>query len=177
MAVNPGKKFEEDFKNSISEEDFLVHRLKDSAQAYNNSSKTSFTWNNPCDFLVYSPTSKNLFALELKTTKYKSFTYDNPYSEEKESKMVKRHQIKSLKKWSKYDGVYPAFVFNFRSEKGDRTYVQHINDFMKMLCNINGKKSFNELDIIANNGIRIVGEKKRTRYRWDFESFFDSFNL
>lgn len=175
MAKNPGKIFEEDFKSSISDEDFLVHRLKDSAQAYNNSSKTSFTWNNPCDFLVYSPASKNLFALELKTTKYKSFTYDDPYSEEKESKMVKRHQIKSLKKWSKYDGVYPAFVFNFRSEKGDRTYVQHINDFMKMLVSINGKKSFNEFDIINNNGIKIDGEKKRTRYRWDFESFFDSF--
>ena len=29
MATNPGKKFEEDFQNSVNREEIFLHRLKD----------------------------------------------------------------------------------------------------------------------------------------------------
>ncbi len=177
MAKNPGKIFEEDVTKSIDNEKFFVHRLKDSAQAYNNSRATSFTWDNPCDLFVFNPISKTLFTIEEKTTKYGSFTFDDPYGDGKESKMVKRHQILSLKDFAKYRGVYPMFLFNFREVGEDKvqlTYAQHINDFMNMLDNINGKKSFNLMDVVKNGGIKINGFKKRTRYTWDMEKFFNS---
>ena len=36
-----------------------------------------------------------------------------------------------------------------------------------------GKKSFNEMDIILNGAIKVHGQKKRVRYRWDIESFLN----
>ena len=182
--INSGKIFEQDVDSSINKDVFFVHRLKDSAQSYNNSGATSFTWNNPCDIFVYNPNNNILFAIEEKTTKYNSFTFDNPYTNEKESKMIKRHQILSLQDFSKYKGLFPMFLFNFRDVGDDKiqiTYAQHINNFIKMINNINGKKSFNLIDLIDNNAIRIKGRKKITRYEWYIEDFFnlqtrDNFN-
>ena len=76
------------------------------------------------------------------------------------------------------------FLFNFRDVGDDKiqiTYAQHINNFIKMINNINGKKSFNLIDLIDNNAIRIKGRKKITRYEWYIEDFFniqtiDNFN-
>lgn len=173
MAQNPGKIFEQDIVSSIDNEKFLVHRLKDSAQSFNKGAK--FAWDNPCDFFVYSTMNNMLFPIEAKSTKYKSFTYDDLYST-KESKMVKRHQILSLKDFAKYDGVFPMFLFNFREigdSKEQYTYAQHINDFMRMIKGID-KKSFNIIDIVKHGGIRIHGAKKRTRYKWQLEEFFNS---
>lgn len=175
--LGSGKVFEQDVANSISKDRFFVHRLKDTAQSYNNSGLTSFAWSNPCDLFVYNPNNNILFTIEEKTTKYNSFTFDNPCSTEKESKMIKRHQILSLQEFAKYNGVFPMFLFNFREVGDDKvqvTYAQHINDFMKMIKNINGKKSFNLVDLIKNNAIRIEGQKKRTRYFWCIEDFFNS---
>lgn len=174
MAQNPGKIFEQDIVSSIDKEKFLVHRLKDSAQSFNRNA--AFAWNNPCDFFVYSTANNMLFPIEAKSTKYKSFTYDDPYGMEKESKMVKRHQILSLKDFSKYNGVFPMFLFNFR-EIGDNkeqyTYAQHIDDFMRMIDEID-KNSFNIIDVIKCGGVRVHGVKKRTRYKWQIEEFFNS---
>lgn len=174
MAQNPGKVFEQDLASSIDKEKFLVHRLKDSAQSFNKNA--AFAWNNPCDFFVYSTVNNMLFPIEAKSTKYKSFTYDNPYGTEKESKMVKRHQILSLKDFAKYNGVFPMFLFNFRElgeNKEQYTYAQHIYDFMRMIEEIN-KKSFNMMDVVLYGGKRISGVKKRTRYKWQLEEFFNS---
>lgn len=174
MAQNPGKVFEQDFVSSIDKDKFLIHRLKDSAQSFNKGAK--FAWDNPCDFFIYSPANNMLFPIEAKSTKYKSFTYDDPHNTEKESKMVKRHQILSLKDFAKYDGVFPMFLFNFREigeDKEQYTYAQHIDDFMRMIEGID-KKSFNIIDVVMHGGVRIQGVKKRTRYKWQLEEFFNS---
>lgn len=174
MAQNPGKIFEQDLISSIDKEMFFVHRLKDSAQSFNRSA--TFAWNNPCDFFIYSSFNNILFPIEAKSTKSKSFTYDNPYGTEKESKMVKRHQILSLKDFAKYNGVFPMFLFNFRElgeSKEQYTYAQHIDDFMRMIEGID-KKSFNMMDVVLYGGKRISGEKKRTRYKWQLEEFLNS---
>lgn len=170
MVKNPGKRFESDVFSSVTS-DMFVHRLKDSAQAYNNSKQTSFTWNNECDFFIYKKPC--LFAIECKSTKYKSMSVQID-KEDDGSKMIKYHQINSLMKMSGYDGVFAGFLFNFRDEKNncERTYWQEINDFCNMIQQLN-KKSFNELDIIMHKAIKLQGEIKRTHYKWDIKKLLD----
>lgn len=167
---NMGKVFEEDFKKSVPDY-CMVHRLKDTAQSYNNSKKTKFTWENPCDFFVFSTKTHTLFAIECKSTKYKSIAYQ--VNKDDGTKMIKYHQIKSLNELSDYDGIISGFIFNFRDEEKNlqRTYFQNIIDFNKM-CKDIAKKSFNEMDLLLNNGIKINGEKKRTRYIWNIDGLF-----
>ena len=176
---NPGKRFEQDFSSSINS-DCLLHRLKDSAQSYNNNKTTKFAWDNPCDFFLYK--KPYFYAIECKSTKYKSMSFQNGESD-KTSKMIKYHQIKSLKDFSMYDGAIAGFLLNFRDEENDtqRTYFQDIKSFLDMLKSIN-KGSFNEIDLLCHSAIKVNGNKKRTRYSWDIskllkdidESFFDS---
>ena len=63
-------------------------------------------------------------------------------------------------------------VLNFRDEENDlqRTYFMNIKNFINM-CGKIGKKSFNEIDLIMNGAIKIIGEKKRKRYRWNIDKF------
>ena len=171
MAKNSGKQFEKDIASSVPSGVFL-HRLNDTAQAYNNSKSTSFTWNNKCDFYMYT---KPLFlAIECKSTKYKSMSVqlDNDGND---SSMIKYHQIVSLREMSEYDGIVSGFLFNFRHFEGEEnafetTYFQRIEDFLDMMLKID-KKSFNELDLLTfGNVIKVRGQLKRVRYRWDIES-------
>ena len=165
MSKNSGKVFEDDFRKSVPDYCFL-HRLKDTAQSYNKSKKTRFTWDNPCDFFVYNSNTHILYALELKSTKYKSMSIQT--DEDSSSKMIKLHQIESLTNMSKYDGIVAGFIFNFRDEKNnmERTYFQNIIDFNNMHEKIN-KQSLNEMDLLLNGAIKINGAKKRVHYTWD----------
>lgn len=173
--TNSGKRFEEDFSKSIPQYCFL-HRLKDTAQSYNNSGKTRFTWNNPCDFFLFNSNSRLFYAVECKSTKYKSMSVQVD-KDDKSSKMIKYHQIESLTNMSEYDGIVAGLILNFRDEgKGvERTYFQLITDFNRMIKEIN-KVSFNEMDLILYNAIKINGVKKRVRYYWNMDEFFKNMN-
>lgn len=168
---NPGKRFEQDFSSSVSS-DCMLHRLKDSAQSYNNSKMTKFAWDNPCDFFLYK--KPYFYAIECKSTKYKSMSFQKEEAD-KASKMIKYHQIKSLKNLSKYDGVSAGFLLNFRDEENNiqRTYFQDIELFLDMLEAID-KGSFNEIDLICNGAIKVNGSKKRVRYSWDVSELLDN---
>lgn len=177
MAKNSGKIFEEDFKKSIPDYCLLI-RLPDPPQSFTQRSDTRFSKKNPCDFIMYDSKSRLLFALELKTTKYKSMSFDDINNSEEQNKMIHRHQIIGLTNYSKYDGVCAGFIFNFRDEKNnvERTYFQRIDDFNKMANKID-KKSFNELDLIVDgNAIKLCGEKKRTHYIWNIDEFLKNMN-
>ena len=170
MALNSGKQFELDFSSSIPSYCF-TYRLKDTAQSYNNSKQTRFTWNNMCDFFIYDSISRLFYAIECKSTKYKSMSFQsNKYDDS--SKMIKYHQIESLTNILKYNGIVSGLILNFRDEKNnvERTYFQSIEDFNRMTKEIN-KTSFNELDLILYNAIKIAGEKKRIHYRWNIDDF------
>lgn len=88
--------------------------------------------------------------------------------------MIHAHQIVGLTKFARYDNVVAGFLFNFRDEKNncERCYFQMIEDFNEMVKGID-KKSFNELDLITNNAIKVNGEKKRVHYRWFIENLLD----
>lgn len=170
---NEGKKFELQFKKSIPDY-CLVIRLNDSAQAFKKSNLARFTPKNKCDFIVFNSLSRILYCLELKSTKYKSMSFEDIYSDEKQDKMIHKHQILALREFSEFNNVVAGFVFNFRDEKNDmeRTYFQEITNFLKMYKSIN-KKSFNEMDLIMANAIKLEGVKKRTNYTWNIEKLLE----
>lgn len=173
MSVSVGKQFEKDFSSSIPSYCY-VHRLKDSAQSYNNSKNTKFAWDNECDFFIWDSNKHIFYAAECKSTKYKSMSVQLD-EEDKSNKMIKYHQIESLTKISNFDGAKAGFFLNFRDEKNEteRTYFINIVDFNKMMKTIN-KVSLNEMDIILNNGVKISGEKKRVHFKWNLDEFFKS---
>ena len=170
---NAGKIFETQFKKSIPDTMLLI-RLNDSAQSFKKSKFARFTPKNPCDFLAYDTLTHKLYAIECKSTKYKSISFEDVESEEEQNKMIHVHQIESLTRFSKYDGVVGCFIFNFRDEKNnmERTYYQDIEHFNQMVFSIH-KKSFDEIDIIKNGGIKINGNRKRLYYIWSLDKLFE----
>ena len=174
MAKNSGKVFEDDFRKSIPTSSLII-RLNDAPQVFSKSNLTKFTKKNACDFILFDTNNRILIPIELKTTKYRSMSFDDINCDDEQNNMIHKHQILGLMEFSKYDNVIPGFCFNFRDEKNDceRCYFQRIEDFNCMIKQIN-KKSFNELDLLSvGNAIKIQGERKRSRYRWNIESLLN----
>lgn len=169
MASNIGKDFEERFKSSVPEY-CMLQRLNDPPQSFTKRTDTRFSIKNPCDYLMFDEKSRTLFCLELKTTKYKSISFEDIKNKEEQNRMIHKHQIEGLTKFSEYNGIIAGFIYNFRDEKNDmeRTYFQNIKDFNRMVITL-GKHSFNEIDILLNGAVKINGEKKRTRYTWNID--------
>ena len=89
--------------------------------------------------------------------------------------MIHAHQTKGLLKCSDYSNVVSGFLFNFRLPENELTYFIEVNKFQKMCESIN-KKSFNIMDLVLNGAIKIDGFKKRTRWYWNIDKFFESYN-
>lgn len=170
--TNPGKQFEKDFSSSIDENIIFLHRLKDTAQSYNQSKDTSYTWNNPCDYFLFN--GKMFFCFELKSTKSKSISFQRN-KEDKSKRMIKWHQIEKLTKFSDYKNVVSGFILNYRDEKNDtqRTYFLSIKDFNKIRLSTE-KHSINEVDILLNNAVKISGHIKKKYWHWDVDEFLES---
>lgn len=167
--MNSGKIFEADFEKSVPT-DVLIYRLHDPAQSFGiNSSKLRFSLKNHFDYLLYNPTTRNLYALELKTVKENSISFERCKTDKGE---IHYHQIEGLKKLDKYDGTICGLVIEFR--KSTTTVFLSISDFEKLISVID-KKSIS-LNDIYNSGLNyvIIPQKKlRTRYRYDVKSFLD----
>lgn len=168
--MTPGKLFEQQFKKSVPPHCYLL-RLNDPPQSFKKSKDTRFSPKNPFDFVLFEPIKQTMLCMELKTTKSKSMSFEDIDNEEDQNKMIHAHQIKGLTKASKFDHIVAGLLLNFRDEKNDmeRTYWQDIKDFNNMVLSID-KKSFNELDLLTNNAIKVDGTKKRIHYIWDIES-------
>lgn len=163
---NIGKKFEEDIMKSVPEH-VLVHRLPDPSASFGGSEKTRFSNKNPFDFLLWDSEKYILYALEVKTVKGKSISFER---DKKDKGTIHKHQIKGLNEWNKYRGIIAGFIIEFRSV--ETTIFIHIDTFNK-LSELVTKKSFNISDLDDNNlpYFVIPQNKKRTRYFYDIESF------
>lgn len=170
IAINEGKRFEEDFANSIP--DYCWYkRLNDNAASWAGGANTRFTSRNECDYLLFDNNTRTLYALEMKSTKGTSFTFWREDYEDKtkqQSFMIKKNQIQGLEKWSKHT-MNCGFVFNLRS-KNNNTYYVDIKDFINYSSTLD-KKSINENDILQMNPIFIDNKIKRVRYGYDIEKF------
>ena len=170
--INEGKQFEDDFSSSIDKSTILLHRLKDTAQSYNQSKDTRYTWQNPCDYFLFN--GKMLFCLELKSTKAKSISYQQN-KDDKTQRMIKWHQIEKLTEFSNYRNVLAGFILNYRDEKNNvqRTYFLNIKDFNKIRLSTD-KHSVNEIDILLNNAVKIDGHIKKIHWHWNLDEFLQS---
>lgn len=176
MSVNSGKVFEDDFKSSTDKDRCLLLRLNDQPQVFAKTAK--FSLKSPCDFILYDSKTKLLVPLELKTTKYKSMSYEDINEENPNNAMIHKHQLEKLLEFSQYNGVKAGLLLNFRTEETNiqRTYYISIQNFLDMCKKIN-KKSVNEIDLITiGKAIKIDGIKKRTRYVWDINQLLNILN-
>lgn len=153
MAKNQGKKFEEDFKNSVPA-DVYIYKLKD-AGGWSNATNTRFTINNICDYIMYSmPT---LYLLELKSFKGKSLPYSN----------IKNNQIEGLIDAAQTKGIKAGIVANFRElEKTYYIDIKELQEFYKE----SDRKSY-PLELFEDRGQLIEQKKIVTRYKYNIEKF------
>lgn len=176
MSKNPGKIFEDDFRSSIDKDRCLLLRLNDQPQSYTKTAK--FSLKPPCDFILYDSITKLFIPIELKTTKYRSMSYEDINEDNPNNAMIHKHQLEKLLEFSNYNGVKAGLLLNFRTDetKIQRTYYISIQNFLDMCKKIN-KKSVNEIDLISvGNAIKINGAKKRSRYIWDISELLDKLN-
>lgn len=162
--ISKGKNFESEFKQSCQEQGIWIHRIKDNQLSYSTSFSTS---ENPYDFIVF--TNSTLYLVECKCTNLSSLTVARDKKEEK-NKMIKKHQIDSLWKDSRYDNVIGVLLIDFKTS--NNTYLLSIDDFMGWYNN-SDKKSISEKEIIALNPVKVQKELKKTKYRYDIETAFE----
>lgn len=165
--MNAGKVFENNWKESFKKIDAYYFRIKDSASAFNNGN-SSFTRSNPYD--CFSLYNKYFFAMELKSTKGSSFTFEKDGSG-KGNKMIKKNQIDGLNDVINFKNTFAGFIFNFRSD--NLTYWMNIKDFIEFYNNTD-KGSINKDDIKKYHGILIKSKKLKVNYRYDIKLLFDN---
>ena len=101
IAQNEGKKFEQDFANSVNKDKYWLYRFRDNAASFSGGTNTRFTSSNICDYLLFDNDTRTLYLLELKSTKSSSISYT----------MIRDNQIKELTEASKYN-LIAGFIFN-----------------------------------------------------------------
>jgi penicillin-binding protein-related factor A (putative recombinase) len=149
--MTPGKAFEQDFKHSIGM-GIYYQRIYDQAAGFGESDHTRFALKNPFDCIVYQ--YPLMLLLELKSFKGKSFA----------ASRIKDHQAASLLLASKYQGIVPGYVLNFRDH--ETALFMHIGDLIKAFESVD-KKSLNQSDCLLFGGVTIEAVKKRTRFSYN----------
>lgn len=111
-------------------------------------------------------TGNFLYTLELKSVGTKSISFEK---EKSDKGIIHKHQIDNLQKFSTYKNVISGFILDFRLS--DKTYFCSINNFIKMIKNLN-KKSFNEDDLSKwCQTIEIKKKKLKVNYRYDIANY------
>lgn len=152
--INSGKRFENNWKNSIPK-DIFYYRLRDSSNTWSNGDKTRFAPSNICDCLIFD--GDYLYTLELKSTKGKSLPFNN----------IKKHQIDDLLWCSQFADIVSGIVIEFASL--DECYFVEIKQF-EAFYNTASRKSI-PVDYCRENGLKIGVEKKKVNKKFDIESF------
>lgn len=169
ISKNIGKIFEDNIKKSCPEW-LMVYRPPDSAQSFNignENSKLRFSRRSPADFFFFDGERGKFYVIECKTFEG-SCSFERC---EKDKGIIHWYQIKSLQEFSQYKNVTAGFFLDFR--KSDNTYFLDINDFLKLIDNID-KKSFNESDMLQFcSPILIEKRKLKVNYCYDIEDFLN----
>lgn len=171
---NMGKRFERNFKESALQDGLFILRLNDTDTSFNRRDEIRFTPTNPADFIVFL--NGELYLLELKSTEYKSLSIQRD-PDNKNSKMIKAHQIADLVKYSLFDGVNCGFVLNFRSKDSmeEETFYLSIENFSRFMAE-NPKESINRSDVILYDGVKLDQKLKRTQYHYQVKELLERLN-
>ena len=81
---------------------------------------------------------------------------------------IKQKQIDELTKGLDYKGIISGFILNFR--RTNKVYFLPVEYFNKFLLETT-KSSINENDVIQCGPIEVIGEIKRTRYKYYIGEF------
>ena len=171
---NMGKRFERNFKESALQDGLFILRLNDTDTSFNRRDGMRFTPTNPADFIAFL--NGELYLLELKSTEYKSLSIQRD-PEDKNSKMIKAHQIADLVKYSLFDGVNCGFVLNFRSKDSmeEETFYLSIENFSRFMSE-NPKESINRSDVVLYDGVKLDQKLKRTQYHYQVKELLERLN-
>lgn len=170
IMQNIGKQFEAALKKSVPDY-ALFYRLPDPAQSFGGAERTRFSRHNPFDFLLWDSVRHVLYAIEAKTVKGKSISFERSKSDHGE---IHHYQIAGLNEWNKYDGIVSGFVIEFREL--ETTIFIDIDSFNTLIEGID-KKSFNWQDL-QDSGLPffiIPQKKKRTQYTYDIAKLLSEF--
>ena len=160
---NQGKKFEEDFRKSLSD-DIFYYRFRDSGGNWNRTEKSRFTINNIADNMIFF--NGCLFLNELKTHKGKSI----PISCIMGNK-TKEKQIKDLEKANKYHNIFSNIII-FLSDI-ERCFALDIENFLFFMQE-NDRQSI-PLEYLEIMGIEIDVTKIRTNYRFNIKKWLNEY--
>lgn len=120
----------------------------------------------PCDFITFY--NGILCFIECKSTIYNYITVEH----DDKKGQIASHQISSLTKFSKSDGVKCFLFLQFKRDTEDQmTYAIEINDFNRCL-EMTGKKSINPMDVVQYGGEIIEQEKNRVHYNYKIKNVF-----
>lgn len=157
MAASEGKKFEEDIKKSIPDYCWY-YRFKDGTAGFagEKNRNVRFQAHNIADNQVMA--NKYLFILELKSHKGASIPFD----------CIRPTQLKEMSEID-HKLIKPYFVLNYRDH--EKTYAVQAKR-LKEFIDTTDRKSI-PIGWSRENGIEIIGEKKKVRYRYDLERFFN----
>lgn len=166
--MNEGKKFEEDIKNSISEQ-YYIKRLKDGTTGGGNK-KIRLSSNNECDFIVFA--NEWLFLLELKSVAVKRIPLTPIRKDSKDHITaygnIKKCQLDGMMAQISKKHIEAGFLFNFRTV--EETYFVEVSKIQKYFID-EGKSSI-PLQWCRDYGMLIPQEKRRVRYRYNLSNLF-----
>lgn len=167
---NIGKIFESGVKKSMPDY-VLLCRLPDPAQSFGGGNNLRFSNKSPFDYIAWDSKNRILYALELKTVKGKSISFERDSSQHGE---IHYFQIKGLSDWQRFDWVIAGFLIEFREI--ETTIFLSIDSFNELIRKID-KKSFRLSDIQENNiPYFIVPQKKKIKYfTYDMDYLFSNF--
>lgn len=155
-GINSGKRFEQNWKNSIPK-DIFYYRFRDGSSSWGGNDKVRFQQTNICDCLMFD--GDYLYLLELKSTKGKSLPFNN----------IKKHQIDDLLWASEYANTICGLVVEFSDLTG--CYFIEIGRF-KAFYDSTNRKSI-PIDYLRKNGIKIGIEKKKINSKFDVKKFIN----
>lgn len=168
---NTGKSFETDIQNSCKKQGVFFFRVRDVNLPPDVRRRVKLP-KNKYDSLIYY--NGYLLPMELKSTDKKSISLDE--------KVIKQHQIDNLYADSKFEGVLPGFIFNFRNED-NRTYFVDIHSFInyKHIAENQLKHTYKSkvnrasipIDICREIGTEVLSIKKRVNHQYFVKQLVD----
>ena len=156
-GINSGKRFEQNWKNSIPK-DIFYYRFRDGSSSWGGNDKVRFQQTNICDCLMFD--GDYLYLLELKSTKGKSLPFNN----------IKKHQIEDLLWANEYANTICGLVVEFSVLT--ECYFIEIGRF-KAFYDSTNRKSI-PIDYLRKNGIKIGTEKKKINSKFDVKKFINN---
>ena len=163
MAINAGKRFENEFKNSVNTDEIFLHRFKDGTTGTVNGQMIRFKNKNLCDFLLFK--DGQLVLVELKSFLGKSMSFSNIKSTVDEQQTF----LYNLRLEAKKNNVKVYMILNFRDLS--ETYAIDIHNFDEFY-RMTSKKSIS-IDEARQLGKQLFQQKKRTSYKYEIDSLFN----